>query len=373
MIRNLLTAACAAAVLAAPAAQARIAPAPKDIGVTEASVVLKDGAYQVTWKTSRPGAPVDLYVAGSPDAPLKAMRKLADNDKDGVASVTAAQAGANRPYFYVVADGDKTGVRTATRVVPLQGAANFRDLGGYSAANGKHVRWGQVFRSNGLSTLTDADYKTVGDLDVRLVCDLRTDQERKTQPTVWRGGKAVPVFLNSPKAGLDMDMRALFGNGPPTPQAVRANFIGFYKMMPEVYAGEYKAMFEKLLAGDAPMLVHCSAGKDRTGVASALILTALGVSRATVAADYAMSETLLDTESARRAMAAGAKSDDPNAAMFAKLPPEITRVLMRTEPAYVEAALDAVTEKYGSVEAYLDKVLGVDAKDLAALRARYLE
>lgn len=369
LIRNLLTAACAAAVLAAPAVQARTAAAT----VTEASVVLKDGTYQVAWKTSRPGAPVDLYVAGSPDAPLKAMRKLADDDKDGAAAVTAAQAGAARPYFYVVADGEKTGLRTATRGVPLQGAANFRDLGGYSAANGKHVRWGQVFRSNGLSTLTDADYKTVGDLDVRLVCDLRTDQERKTQPTVWRGGKAVPVFLNSPKAGLDMDMRALFGNGPPTPEAVRANFIGFYKLMPEAYAGEYKAMFEKLLAGDAPMLVHCSAGKDRTGVASALILTALGVPRAQVIADYAMSETLLDNESTRRAMAAGAKSDDPNAAMFAKLPPEITRVLMRTEPAYVEAALDAVTAKYGSVEAYLDKVLGVDAKDLASLRARYLE
>lgn len=369
LIRNLLTAAAGAAVLAAPAVQARTAPAQ----VTEASVVLKDGTYQVAWKTSRPGAPVDLYVSGSPSAPLKAMRKLADNDADGAAAVTAAQAGAARPYFYVVADGARTGLRAATRVVPLEGAANFRDLGGYATTGGKHVRWGQVFRSNGLSALTDADYRTVGDLDVRLVCDLRTDQERKTQPTVWRGGKAVPVFLNSPKAGLDMDMRALFGNGPPSVEAVRANFIGFYKLMPDAYAEEYRAMFDKLLAGDAPMLVHCSAGKDRTGVASALILTALGVPRATVSADYAMSETLLNTADARRAMAAGAKADDPKAAMFAKLPPEITRVLMRTEPAYVEAALEAIEQKYGSVEAYLDKVLGVDAKDLAALRARYLE
>lgn len=359
-----------AAVLVAPALALPAAARPAAVQVTQAQTTLTGDVYGLTWSTSAAGAPVSIYVSANPVAPLTAMRKLASGDRDGSASIKAPLGAGVRPYFYIVADGTRTGLRTATRVVPLEGAGNFRDLGGYAAAASKTVRWGQVFRSNGLSALTDADYKTVASLDVRLVCDLRTDQERASQPTVWRGGTRTPVFLNSPKAGLDMNMKALFGEGPPTAQVVRDNFIGFYKVMPQAYAGEYKAMFERLLAGQTPMMVHCSAGKDRTGVASALILTALGVPRAAVVADYAMSETLLDAANAKRAMTV---SNDPDAAMFARLPPEIIRVLMRTEPAYVEAALAAIEQQYGSVEAYLDTVLGVDAADLKALRARYTE
>ena len=343
------------------------APPPAVTAVTAADVRWNAGTYDVSWTTARPGAPVDVYVSADPVAAPKAMKKLADNDTDGAESFREPLGPGVRPYFYVKADGARTGVRIATRVIPLAGASNFRDVGGYPTTDGHRVKWGQVFRSNALSDLTAADYKTVDGLGLRLICDLRTDQERTAQPTMWQGRP--PAFLNSPKANLDFDAKSLMGEGTPTAETVRENFIAFYRQTPKVYAPEYKAMFARLKAGDAPMLVHCTAGKDRTGVGSALILTALGVPRSIIVSDYAMSEKYQQSTMRQQA----ARADDPATALLAKLPPEVLMVLMRTEPAYIEAALDALTAEYGSVEAFLDKELGVSAADLAALRKRYTE
>ena len=340
------------------------APAP---AITAADVRYNAGAYEISWTTSQPGAPVDVYVSASPSIAPSAMKKLKDNDLDGAESFRNPLGEGVRPYFYVRADSAPTGVRVATRVIPLSGASNFRDVGGYPTADGHRVKWGQIFRSNALSELTAADYKTVDGLGITLVCDLRTDQERIAQPTKWQG--KAPAFLNSPKANLDFDVGALLGDGAPTKAKVRDNFIAFYRETPKVYAAEYKAMFSRLKAGEAPMLVHCTAGKDRTGVGSALILTALGVPRSIVVSDYAMSEKYQQSTMRQQA----GRTNDPTAAAMAKIPPEVLAVLMRTEPAYIEATLDALTAEYGSVEGYLAKELGVSASDLAALRKRYTE
>ena len=344
------------------------AAAPPPAAVTAADVRWSAGSYEVSWTTAKPGAPVDVYVSADPDALPKAMKKLADDDTDGAESFRDPLGAGVRPYFYVQAEGAPTGVRIATRVIPLSGASNFRDVGGYPAADGRRVKWGEIFRSNALSGLTAEDYKTVDGLGVRLVCDLRTNQEREAQPTQWQGRP--PAFLNSPKANLDFDASALIGEGTPTQAKVRDNFIAFYRQTPKVYAGEYKAMFARLKAGEAPMLVHCTAGKDRTGVASALILTALGVPRSIVVSDYAMSEKYQQS-TMRQQAARGA--NDPTMAAMAKIPPEVLMVLMRTDPAYIEATLDALSAEYGSVEGYLAKELDVSAADIVALRKRYTE
>lgn len=338
--------------------------------VTAADAQWNAGTYAVSWSTARPGAPVDVFVAADPLAAPSAMRKLADNDTDGAESFREPLGPGVRPYFYVRADRAAAGVRVATRVVPLAGASNFRDLGGYPTENGRRVKWGQVFRSNALAELSAADYQTVDRLGVRLVCDLRAGDERAAQPTRWQGRE--PVFLTSPKENLDFNVRSLFGDGPPEAAKVRANFIGFYRDMPKAYAAEYKAMFARMAAGETPMLVHCTAGKDRTGVGSALILTALGVPRSIVVADYAMSEKF--QQSTMRQQASGGDGKPaPSASLLARLPPEVIQVLMRTEPAYIEAALDSIEREYGSVQGYLTQELGVTPAQVAALRRRYTE
>lgn len=363
MTRQLMlaSAALAAAVLTtAASAAAPLTQAP----VTQAAVAQEGRTFTVTWKAAKAGAPVDVYVAARPDAPPAQRRLAANDDTDGQATFTDPAGAGVRPYFFVQGDGARQGLWTAARVVPLEGAANFRDIGGYPTKDGRHVKWGQVYRSNTLARLTAADFQKVNALGVRLVCDLRTDEERAIEPTLWVG--TAPVFVNSPKASLGANLSELFGKGPLTAESMRATFIGFYGQMHEQYAGEYRELFKRLLAGETPMLMHCSAGKDRTGVGSALVLSALGVPRDIVVADYAMSETLLGTSLT-------INPDDPDAAMFARLPPEVIRVLMRTEPAYIEATFAAIEKQYGSVDAYLETALGVGPKERAALRARLTE
>lgn len=354
MIRRLLAVVPAAILLTGAGAPS--------LQVSEARVDASGGEYVVRWSANKPGAPVDVFVAARPDAPRGELKRLADDDRDGQASFRDPLGNGRRPYFYVRADGAPGGLWTAARIVPLSGATNFRDLGGYATADGRHVRWGQIYRSNSLNGLTADDYKIVRGLGVRLVCDLRTDQERKDEPTLWQGPP--PEFLNSPKAVLETNMRALFGDGPLTGEAVRANFVKFYADMPQAYAGEYKAMFRRLIDGQTPMIMHCTAGKDRTGVGSALVLSALGVPRPTVVADYAMSAPLL-AKAPREPTGANA--------MFAKLPPDVMAALGASDPVYIESALNALDAKYGSVEGYLTKELGLSAADLATLRRRYLE
>lgn len=358
MTRQLMLA--GAALAAAVLTTAASAPAP----VTQAAVAQQGRNFTVTWTAAKAGAPVDVYVAARPDASASQRRLAANDDTDGTATFTDPAGIGVRPYFFVQADGARDGLWTAARVVPLEGATNFRDIGGYPTKDGRHVKWGQVYRSNTLAHLTAADFKTVNALGVRLVCDLRTDEERVSEPTQWVG--TAPVFVNSPKTSLGSNMSELFGQGPVTAESMRATFIGFYGQMHEQYAGEYRELFKRLLAGETPMLMHCSAGKDRTGVGSALVLSALGVPRDIVVADYAMSETLLGASMKM-------DPDDPNAAMFARLPPEVMQVLMRTEPAYIEATFAAIEKQYGSVDAYLEKVLGVGPRERAALRARLTE
>ena len=364
MLHSLKASVLAAALCLPAAAHAETA------GVVSANAVYADGAYTVTWTLTRRGA-ADVYAAARPGVPLSATTRVATHGAAGLATMVDPLGPGVRPYFYVVPQGAKTGTWTATRVVPLQGASNFRDLGGYATEDGHRVAWGVLFRSNGLSNLTDGDYRTIDGLGVKSVVDLRTDQERTAQPTQWKG--EAPNFYQSPKPGVDSEMRNLFGQGRPEAAKVTAAMIGFYRTMPDAYAEEFRAMFQRLLAGQTPIIVHCTAGKDRTGVASALILSALGVPRATIVADYAMSQDLLYHRAQQQSLPAASAKPDPTQAMMAHLPPDVAKALLASDPAYIEAALDHASAEYGSVDGYLEKRLGVGPGERAALRARYLQ
>jgi protein-tyrosine phosphatase len=248
-------------------------------------------------------------------------------------------------------------------VIPLQGQSNFRDLGGYTTADGRRVKPGLIFRSGELSNLTFEDYRTLSALRLRTVYDLRTAGERTTAPTTWAAGP-VQTFVSpkpgSPLAGLSLESREHL-----TPAHARDAMLAFYRQMPTAYTTEFKAIFDQLLDDHAPLLLHCTAGKDRSGLAAALILTALGVPRAKVLSDYELTNRYLDLADLKRA--------GVNSAFLARLPPDVARVFLAADPAYLEASFQAIEQQYGSIDAYFSNALSIGPARKAKLRSLYLQ
>jgi protein-tyrosine phosphatase len=147
--------------------------------------------------------------------------------------------------------------------------------------------------------------------------------------------------------------------------------IGFYRQMPDQFADQYSEIFHHLAAFNSPLLFHCTAGKDRTGLASALILTVLGVPRDQVIADYVLTEKAGDFRGAP-SPAAPAGTKDPYDYMRS-MQSDLIRPLMRADPAYLEAALDQIDKDYGSVQAFVNRKLGVSNTEIAILKAKLLE
>jgi protein-tyrosine phosphatase len=280
----------------------------------------------------------------------------------GLAQVHAARGAAIPLLAQADAAGSEGGA--GRRVIALQGQSNFRDLGGYATQDGRHVKWRMIFRSGELSHLSAADYDRIAALGVRTVYDLRDQGERAAQPTVWRAGPVLALASAKP----DTVSGAMTALSDPAVDATRARaaLADFYGQMPRLYAPEYRVIFHELLAGNAPLLLHCTAGKDRSGLASALILTALGVPRATVVQDYELTDQLL-----KPLLASPPKTEFMR--RFQSLPADVQHAMMSADPAYIEAAYAAMEREYGSVDNYLGKELGIGRRQIQRLRALYLE
>jgi len=352
-------------ILAAAAVSLAILPAPALAQIDSASVERgADGSLTLSWTAQ---GPVDVYVATTPDAMPADAEPVSMDDEDGMHIYQPASE-AGRTYFVLAGiDGDVR--HAAARVLPLEGGRNFRDLGGYPAMDGMSVRWGRLYRSGAMHELTAADYHYLSGLDIAVICDFRANQERIDEPTDWQAG-AVDMM----NWDYEMDMSSLgaaFG-GDMSPERSAAAMTAFYRQMPVAYGDRYAQMFQRIAAGDLPMTFHCSAGKDRTGLAAALILSALGVPRDVILDDYAMSDDLVDYMADLREAREQADPDSPNA-FWAQLPEAVIAPFMASDPAYLAAALDQIEADHGSVEAYLQDELGVTDAALAAMRSSLLE
>lgn len=252
------------------------------------------------------------------------------------------------------------------RLLPLEGGQNFRDLGGYRAADGRHVKWGLLFRSGAMNRLTPADFATLRRMGIATVCDFRDNRERASAPARWpEEGAPHVLFTEYESADNAAIFRALTQPGMDG-ERTRTMMAGFYRELPYQFAGQYRRMFGELLAGHVPLAFNCSAGKDRTGVAAALLLTALGVDRDTVMEDYLLSNRYFRPE---RAMS----EDAPEMAFFRSLPQDVVTALMGVDARYLDASFAAIEERSGGIRAYYRDELGLSDADIARLRALYLE
>ena len=327
------------------------------------------GKVTVRWTGADP---VDVYVSARPDAAPTQAHRLAKGDHDG--AFVAKWAGPRRPYFLLRDEADGRLVRVAERVLSLDRGSNVRDVGGYPAADGRHVRWGLIYRTAAMPMLTDADYEALKTLNLRADIDLRSSEERVVAPD------GVPAHTGAVYLAHDYPADDIFGKmlakGPPS--AALDNILGLYREWPVSLAPQYRDLFDQLLAGKGAVTYHCSAGQDRTGVATALVLSALGVPREVILADYHLSTAARRPANEMPPLPPGAYpgnivADFYRRAQASGAPMTARPLKTPTGEAFMEETFKAIDARWGSVDAYLDQELGVDAAKIARLRALYLE
>jgi len=243
------------------------------------------------------------------------------------------------------------------RHLNLAGASNFRDLGGYPSRQGGSVRWRRLFRSNHLGDLTEGDIKVLRSLGLKSAFDLRGTEERFS--TSCRLDD-VAVHSLPIEAVVVAELRARLASGKPLPAAETADLMrDSYRNYVRHATSSFRMLFAHLLEDHAPLVIHCTAGKDRTGFASALILSALGVSENLIFEDYLLTNRLY------RIDAATARSID--------MPDEVMAVLISVEESFLAAAFDTIRSDYGALESYFEEGLAVGARERALLEQRYLD
>src|SRR6266567_5430968 len=231
------------------------------------------------------------------------------------------------------------------RHLNLAGASNFRDLGGYPAKDGRVVRWRQIFRSNHLGHLTAADMEILRPLGLKSAFDFRGADERVA---AMCGLAEIAVHSLPIEPTVIAALRARLADGVPLSSADALDVMReSYRNYVRYNTPSFRALFAHLLEDRAPLVIHCTAGKDRTGFACALILHALGVPDEVISEDY-----LLTNRFYRR---------DPNSG--SDLPDDVKQVLGSVQASFLGAAFDVIDADYGDLETYLHAGLGLGAAE----------
>lgn len=236
----------------------------------------------------------------------------------------------------------------------LSSVPNFRDLGGYRGECGRTVRHGLIYRSEDFANLSASDMERLKSLDIRLVCDVRSDSERLQTPNRW----PVSAPFDSLNLNISADLQASHEAitqllaGSPTEEHARQAMLLTYRMFPSAFAHRLPQLFERMLTnGRLPMVFHCVAGKDRTGFIAAILLSALGVPKATIYSDY-----LLTAERWKGAHREAAIRRYLNPLNQGEPPLEVIRTLCGVSPDYLDAAFLIIEKNHGGVDGYLKSV-----------------
>jgi len=333
------------------------------VALVSDAAVERTGPDQLSLRWTAKG-PVDVLLADTPDADASKAKLVSKADRDGRELVNADPA--KRPYFLLRDTSDGSVTRVAERLIPLKQGSNFRDIGGYPAANGKHVKWGVLYRSGATAMLTPEDVATVGGLGLTQIVDLRSDEERVLAPTKIDG---------VPYTAVGYSMQRVF-EGPNGAARPIGNGPAVYRNFPMMLAPQMKLLFATLLRKEGPVEYNCSAGQDRTGFATALILTALGTPRDVILKDYHLSTAYRQPAYEMPPIDLARYPDNPVAKMFAANGGQGHKAqpLMEADgKAFLAAAFEEMDAKWGSPEGYLKTVVGLTPVDMARLRASYLE
>jgi protein-tyrosine phosphatase len=349
MIRRPALAALALVLLAPGVAHARELATIERIDAARVTLVREDAAPVTVWLSA------DTVLD-------KGDRKLAA--KVGKGPLTVDMPAGERQYLILQGKRGKTSA-VAERKLPLEQGSNFRDLGGYVTKDGRTVRWGKAFRSGAMPLLSEADQKLIGGLMLDSVVDLRSQEERElTADTI--DDRTGAMFISN-----DYSMRTLFAGFQ------QGQGENMYKGMEVLLVPQFRSLYRRIMADEGAVLYHCSAGQDRTGIATALLYDLLGVDRETILKDYHLSTDWRDPRWEMPAIDPKQHANNPLVQFYAALP-EAER--SKAQPLYTAsgqshlaqffAHLDAA---YGGSEGYMKQKLGFTDDQIARLRTVMLD
>lgn len=321
---------------------------------------VKAHTVEICWEPTNIRPNVSVYAGLRPKSPVR--RISPDHATDGCVTVSGL-TGPIR-YYYRLKDGNGTRLMTAERRVAMEGAVNFWDIGGYRATDGRRVKWGMVYRADGLSRLTARDHEMLKHMEIGRVFDFRTDAEVGHAPDLLpadvRSG-----YVHLPVMHGEFDFVAAM-------QRIRKGDVGWLK--PDFMLKGYIGNLEKFagvwgrvigeLADPAcgPMVFHCTGGKDRTGTCAALILLMLGVQEETVIADHQLSNVYIAELLPRISQLIASYGVDPDV-IFPYLTAPRECIL---------AVLDYIRDQYGSAGVYLSEKAGVSRRQQEMIRQNLL-
>jgi protein-tyrosine phosphatase len=272
-----------------------------------------------------------------------------------VSSVRLDSLGSEQRYVSIRPSAGAGVVVAGERRLPFEGLQNFRDLGGYRTAGGGHTVWGQIFRSDSLHKVTAADLVAFDRMGMRTVYDLRGDKERETHPNPFDSIQL--AVAGQPRNGegraIDPELFAAASDGE---RLLRDLYIGMLLHSAHLFGELLTGLTDP---GNRPAVFHCHAGKDRTGVAAALLLLALGVDR---------NEVLDDYELTRRYRTLDHQQDSLANLLEAGLSPEAAAGVLTAPRWAMQEAVDAIDGDYDGIDAYLTGPAGMSDASLRELR-----
>jgi protein-tyrosine phosphatase len=321
------------------------------------------GDYQIDWETEFKQRPVSVYSDLTPKFPGGLL--LGEGQiKNGRYAGLPTQ---RRHYFHIE---DQQGLRrlAAQRNIPLSGAVNFRDLGGYLTNGGQVTKWGTLFRSGHMSRLTSEDQTYLAQLDIRTVCDFRREIEIQSEASLLPGSPTTHNVQITPGARDANHIQQLFA-GTDKPEDVVAAMLEIMRILITDAAPQYKKLFELLLEhDDGTFLMNCSAGKERTGVGVALLLMALGVPRETIQYDFMLSGKYYPIESEIPRV-----FEKYEVGLRGEAGRRLVMPLLEARQAYIQVVFDEIDKNFASDEAFIRDTFMLGDVELSHLRAKFTD
>lgn len=313
----------------------------------------------IKWETIPPlRGQVSVFASTDPDRIPEDIPVATANIAAG--HMTIVTTDPTRRYYYTMVFNNKYRMKIATRNINIPGIQNFRDLGGYKGYHGKKVRWGLLYRSAQIDSIDCCSFRELKNIGVKTIIDLRSEAELHNYPRLQDGFHVIHLPIAT--GNMENILREI-QEGKIKTDTIYRMVESMNRELVKNYQKEYKQMFDILLDKENyPVILHCSSGKGRTGVASALILASLGVNPDIIMEDYRLSNEYFNI---------------PKASKYAyKLPAysqEAITTLFSAKEDFLNAATEEIERYYGDVNTYLRKGIGLSKADMNQLRGILLE